>query len=158
PSAGPYPSATLAGASSLGCRADRHPGSLREPGRGRAGGGFCTGPRAAIKHASLNQTLGLVRRHERDVIPRMTVKRLREALLVHPVADQSDRAADNEQAIEHPKLDSFLDFFFAKVVRRPQHVNERHCDTSVDIQDQVVFLLRSNLLDLQSVVQVATLA
>merc|ERR1712217_633754 len=89
----------------------------------------------------------------RDVIPRVAVKRLLQPQLVKVVADETNGAAQHEQAIEAPEGHQVITLFTTERAAGADHVHKGHGDAPVHIQNQVCTLARRQLLHLQSKVQ-----
>ena len=64
----------------------------------------------------------------------------------------NDGAAEDEQGVEHPHRDHLIDFGIAEL-KLLEQVDQKHTDTAVDVEDQVVLLLRCDGLYAQRVVE-----
>mmetsp|Transcript_117758 Transcript_117758/g.377784 ORF Transcript_117758/g.377784 Transcript_117758/m.377784 type:complete len:469 (-) Transcript_117758:1060-2466(-) len=88
-----------------------------------------------------------------DVVPGVAVERLLEAELIQVVADEADGAAQDEEAVEAAEGHQVVALLPREGAARPDHVNERHGDATVHVQDEVRALAGRELLNLQGEVQ-----
>lgn len=84
----------------------------------------------------------------RDVVPRVAVEGLLEALLVEEVADEADGASEHEEAVEAAVVDQLVGLLLREGAARAQHVHEAHGDAPVHVEDERVTLLGRDLLHL----------
>merc|ERR1719199_1803067 len=88
-----------------------------------------------------------------DIVPRVAVEGLFETLLVQVMADEAYGAAQNKETIQASTFDYLVGLLAAEGATTPNHINEAHCNASINIEDEVRTFFRSDLLDFQSVLQ-----
>lgn len=76
----------------------------------------------------------------------MAVQRLLEPELIQVVADEADRSAQHEEAVEAAEGHEVVALLFREGAAGADHVHEAHGDTAVHVQDQVGPLARGDLL------------
>ena len=74
---------------------------------------------------------------DKDIISRVAVQRCAETFLVKVVTDETDTASKHEQAVQRADLDVFLGFFGTECTAITEEVDEAHCNTSVDVEDEL---------------------
>merc|ERR1719188_2227079 len=89
----------------------------------------------------------------RDVIPWVTVERLLQPQLVKVVANETNGAAQHEQAVEAPERHEVVALLAGECSARADHVHEGHGDATIHVQDEVRALAGCQLLHFQSKVQ-----
>ena len=82
-----------------------------------------------------------------NIIPWVTVESLFESILVEVVSNESNAPTQNEQSIEAAIFDHFIGFMMSEGATAPQHIHEAHRNCTINIQNQICFLLRCHLLD-----------
>jgi len=91
--------------------------------------------------------------HVANVVPRVAVERLLEALLVEVVADEADRAAEDKEAVQHTALDVLVRLVAREGARAAEQVYEGAANRAVHVEDEVALLARRQLLDLERVLE-----
>lgn len=74
---------------------------------------------------------------DEDIVGGMAVQRRTEAFLIEVVADETDRAAENEQAVQRADLDVFIRFLGGKCARVTQEIDETDGNTPVNVEDEL---------------------
>ena len=67
----------------------------------------------------------------------MAVQWRTETLLVEVVADETDRTAEDEQAVQRADLDVLIGFLGSKCARITQEINEANGDASVNVENEL---------------------
>ena len=88
-----------------------------------------------------------------DVVPWMPVEASAQSLLIEVMRNETDAAAEHEQAVEHTILQVLFGFFGAEGTAVAEEVHEADCDAAVDVEDQVVFLRGRHCFDGDCVVE-----
>ena len=98
-------------------------------------------------------TLAELRQQVRNVVPRMPVQTRPQSLLIEVMRDETDRAAEHEQAVQHTVLKVVFGLFRAEGAAVAHQVDEADGDATVDVKDQIVFLGGRDGLDGDGVVE-----
>lgn len=88
-----------------------------------------------------------------DVVPGVAVETCAQALLVEEMSNETDGAAQHEQAVENTHAEVVFGFFGAKGTRVAEQVDEADGDAAVDVEDQVVLLGCRDGLDRDGIVE-----
>ena len=83
----------------------------------------------------------------------MPVKTSPQSLLVQEVGNQTDRATQHEQTVEHTHLQVVLSLFRGKGAAIPHQIDEADGDAAVDVENQVVLLRGCHSLDGDGVIK-----
>jgi hypothetical protein len=83
----------------------------------------------------------------------MSVQAGTESLLVQVMGNQTNASAQNEQTIQDTHLEVILGLLSAKCSTVAHQVNEADSHGTIDVQDQIVLLGRSDRLDSKSIIQ-----
>jgi hypothetical protein len=94
-----------------------------------------------------------VRDVDEDVVSGVTVEWCAEPLLVEVVTDETDRAPEDEQAVEGADLDVLVRLLGRERARVAEKVDEAHGNATVNVQDERVLLRGRDLLDCECVVE-----
>ena len=94
-----------------------------------------------------------LRKQVGDVVPRMPVQTSAQSLLVQEMGNETDRATEYEQTVEHTHLEVVFRLFRTEGAAVPEQVDEADGDAAVDVEDQVVLLGGSDGLDGDGVVE-----
>mmetsp|Transcript_75013 Transcript_75013/g.117377 ORF Transcript_75013/g.117377 Transcript_75013/m.117377 type:complete len:152 (-) Transcript_75013:2906-3361(-) len=85
-------------------------------------------------------SLSLICSNVGDIIPRMSVQRLLQALLIQVMPDETSRARQHEETIQATMIDQLIDLFVFEGAATPKHVDEATSNAAIDIQDEICFL------------------
>jgi hypothetical protein len=88
-----------------------------------------------------------------DVVPRMPVQASAQSLLVEIMRNETDRAAQHEQAVEDTVIEVVLRFFCAEGTAVAEEVDEADCNAAVNVEDEVVLLRGCDRLDSDGVIE-----
>lgn len=83
----------------------------------------------------------------------MSVQTRTQSLLVEEMGNQTDRAAEHEQTVEHTHLEVVLSLFIAEGARVAEKIDEADGHAAVDVEDEVVLLRGGDALDGERVVE-----
>ena len=75
-----------------------------------------------------------------DIVPWMTVKTGAQSLLVKEVSNQTDGTTEDEKTVEDTHLKVVFGFFRREGTAVTEEINEADSDTTIDVENQVVFL------------------
>lgn len=110
-------------------------------------------------HLHLNTSLGsrctALQRGEEvgDVIPRMPVETSPQPLLVEEVSNQTDRATEHEETVEHTHAEVVLSLLRGESTAVADEVHEADGNATVNVENQVILLGSSDALDGKSIVE-----
>jgi len=88
-----------------------------------------------------------------DIIPRMPIQAGSETLLVKVMCNQTNAPAKDKQSVENTHAEIVFGLFRSEGAAVAHQVNEAHGDTTIDIENQVVFLASSDSLDGDGVIK-----
>jgi len=91
----------------------------------------------SLLHAAKDTRLRDVSHVDEDVVRRMAVERCAEALLVKMMADETNRTAKNEEAIQGTNLDVFISFFRGEGTAIAEEIDKADGDATIDVQDEL---------------------
>jgi hypothetical protein len=94
-----------------------------------------------------------LRKHVRNVIPRVTVQSSPQSLLVQEMGNQTDRSSEHEQTVKDTHLEVVLCLFRGEGAAVAEEVDEADGDAAVDVEDEVVLLGGGDGLDGEGVVE-----
>lgn len=77
----------------------------------------------------------------------MSVQTSAQSLLVQEVSNETDRPTEHEKTVEYTHAKVVLGLFGAESTTVSEEINEADCNTTVNVEDQVVFLGGSDGLD-----------
>jgi hypothetical protein len=83
----------------------------------------------------------------------MSVETSAQSLLVEEVGNQTNRATEHEQTIEHTHLEVVFGLLVAEGTGVAEEIDEADGDTSIDVQDEVVLLRGCDALHGECVVE-----
>jgi len=83
----------------------------------------------------------------------MAVERLLEAVLIKVVANETTRPTKDKETIEAATFDDFIRFRLAPCSTATNHVDKDNSDATINIENEVRFLLRRELLDSKGIIQ-----
>ena len=88
-----------------------------------------------------------------DIIPRMSIQASAETFLIQVMGNETDASAQHEETVQHTHVEVIFGFFGAEGTAVAHEVHEADSYTTVDVQDQVVFLAGGDGLDGDSVIK-----
>lgn len=89
-----------------------------------------------------------------DILPRVAVEGLLEALLIKGVANESNGAGKHKETVEVPDVDNVVNLSLGEHARPGQQVKEEGPNGTIDIHHQVVGLGERVCLHLHSILHV----
>ena len=92
-------------------------------------------------------------KHVGNIVPRMSVKASTQALLIQVMRNETDASAENKETVEHTHLKIVLSLFGTERTAVAEQVNKADSHTSVNVQDEIVFLGSCDGLDCQGIVE-----
>jgi len=90
-----------------------------------------------LLHAAKDTGLGNIGHVDEDVVCGVAVERSAEALLVKVVADETDGATEDEQAVQGTDLDVFISFLGSEGTAIPEEIDETYGDATIDVQNEL---------------------
>ena len=75
-----------------------------------------------------------------DIVPRMPIQASPQALLIKVMCNQTNASAQHEQTVQDTHAEVVFRLFLAECATVAEKVNEADGDTSVHIENQIVFL------------------
>lgn len=107
-------------------------------------------------HSSLvtrRTCLAQARQQVGDIIPRMPIQASAETFLIQVMGNQTNASAQHEETVQHAHVEVIFGLLGAEGTAVAHKVHEAYSYTTVDIQDQVIFLAGSDGFDGDSVIK-----
>mmetsp|Transcript_95423 Transcript_95423/g.150198 ORF Transcript_95423/g.150198 Transcript_95423/m.150198 type:complete len:240 (+) Transcript_95423:133-852(+) len=98
-------------------------------------------------------SLSLICSNVGDIIPRMSVQRLLQALLIQVMPDETSRARQHEETIQATMVDQLINLFVLECSTASKHVNKATRNATIHIQNEVGLFGSCNLLNAQCEIQ-----
>jgi hypothetical protein len=75
---------------------------------------------------------------DKDIVGRVSVKRLLEQLLVEVMTDETDRSTENEKTVKSSTLEVIGSLVFGKGTTSAEEITEGSGDSTIDVENEGV--------------------